>query len=259
MTIRFKILAGCLALTTLTGLLGLHVQHTEGELGKLAPRVYDEAFIGVSHLRSAQAGFATLASGRSAGSDAEALAAVIDDLNVAWQRAISPVGRTAAEGLSIAVGAVSAHPDPDIYLALQDAFECAVAAFASDGYREGIGRMVAARQPETTGVLGLTLLGALVITVVLTRLIAPFVRHAARVAQAIAAGRPDNPGVETLAQLDALRLEGCGELQGYLFSKPRPGAEVPDMLRQHGNAKLIRAEGAGRLAPTLGMDVEAAC
>ena len=47
-------------------------------------------------------------------------------------------------------------------------------------------------------------------------------------------------GVETAEQMEALRLEGCGELQGYLFSKPRPVAEVPDMLRQHGNATLKR-------------------
>jgi len=37
-------------------------------------------------------------------------------------------------------------------------------------------------------------------------------------------------GVETLEQLDALRHEDCGELQGFLFSKPRPGGEVSDML-----------------------------
>jgi diguanylate cyclase (GGDEF)-like protein len=37
-------------------------------------------------------------------------------------------------------------------------------------------------------------------------------------------------GVETSDQLDALRLEGCGELQGFLFSKPRPGDAVADMV-----------------------------
>ena len=33
-------------------------------------------------------------------------------------------------------------------------------------------------------------------------------------------------GVETQAQLDAIRLEGCAEMQGYLFSRPVPAAEV---------------------------------
>ncbi len=44
-------------------------------------------------------------------------------------------------------------------------------------------------------------------------------------------------GVETEAQRDALTLEGCGELQGYLFSRPRPEAAVSDMLSQHEGAR----------------------
>jgi diguanylate cyclase (GGDEF)-like protein len=37
-------------------------------------------------------------------------------------------------------------------------------------------------------------------------------------------------GVETEAQFDLLRLEGCTQVQGYLFSPPRPAAEVEGML-----------------------------
>jgi diguanylate cyclase (GGDEF)-like protein len=37
-------------------------------------------------------------------------------------------------------------------------------------------------------------------------------------------------GVETEAQFDLLRREGCTQAQGYLFSKPRPAAEVGAML-----------------------------
>jgi EAL domain-containing protein (putative c-di-GMP-specific phosphodiesterase class I) len=37
-------------------------------------------------------------------------------------------------------------------------------------------------------------------------------------------------GVETEAQFDLLRREGCTQAQGYLFSKPRPAAEVDAML-----------------------------
>ena len=37
-------------------------------------------------------------------------------------------------------------------------------------------------------------------------------------------------GVETTRQLDILQVEGCDELQGYLFSKPRPLAEVPSII-----------------------------
>jgi len=37
-------------------------------------------------------------------------------------------------------------------------------------------------------------------------------------------------GVETEAQFDLLRREGCTQAQGYLFSMPRPAAEVESML-----------------------------
>jgi diguanylate cyclase (GGDEF)-like protein/PAS domain S-box-containing protein len=37
-------------------------------------------------------------------------------------------------------------------------------------------------------------------------------------------------GVETDAQFDLLRREGCTQAQGYLFSPPRPAAEVEQML-----------------------------
>ncbi|HEV7255903.1 MAG TPA: EAL domain-containing protein [Mesorhizobium sp.] len=37
-------------------------------------------------------------------------------------------------------------------------------------------------------------------------------------------------GVETQEQFDRLRKEGCTEVQGYLFSRPRPAREIPAML-----------------------------
>jgi EAL domain-containing protein (putative c-di-GMP-specific phosphodiesterase class I) len=37
-------------------------------------------------------------------------------------------------------------------------------------------------------------------------------------------------GVETLEQFKQLKLEGCTEVQGYLFSPPRPATEVRGLL-----------------------------
>ena len=37
-------------------------------------------------------------------------------------------------------------------------------------------------------------------------------------------------GVETLEQLNRLRDEGCTEVQGYLFSQPRPASELPLLI-----------------------------
>ncbi|MGH6923147.1 MAG: putative bifunctional diguanylate cyclase/phosphodiesterase [Propylenella sp.] len=46
-------------------------------------------------------------------------------------------------------------------------------------------------------------------------------------------------GVETAEQLDRVRLEGCTEAQGYLFSAPKPAIEIADLLRSR--ASRIRA------------------
>jgi diguanylate cyclase (GGDEF)-like protein/PAS domain S-box-containing protein len=43
-------------------------------------------------------------------------------------------------------------------------------------------------------------------------------------------------GVETQAELDFLKVEGCNEGQGYLFSKARPQMEVLELLKQ----KVVR-------------------
>jgi diguanylate cyclase (GGDEF)-like protein/PAS domain S-box-containing protein len=52
-------------------------------------------------------------------------------------------------------------------------------------------------------------------------------------------------GVETEAQLARLQEEGCDEVQGYLFSEPRPAAEVPHMLL----SGMRQARGAPPAAP----------
>ena len=47
-------------------------------------------------------------------------------------------------------------------------------------------------------------------------------------------------GVETEAQLAHLRDEGCTEVQGYLFSKPKPVAELgPWLHRRQIEAKAV--------------------
>jgi EAL domain-containing protein (putative c-di-GMP-specific phosphodiesterase class I) len=43
-------------------------------------------------------------------------------------------------------------------------------------------------------------------------------------------------GVETHEQLEQLRAEGCTEVQGYLFSKPKPANELAALLQQLNSA-----------------------
>ena len=37
-------------------------------------------------------------------------------------------------------------------------------------------------------------------------------------------------GVETKEQLDILRVEGCTQVQGFLYSQPQPVKEIPALL-----------------------------
>jgi diguanylate cyclase (GGDEF)-like protein len=52
-------------------------------------------------------------------------------------------------------------------------------------------------------------------------------------------------GVETQQQFDAVKLEGCTEMQGYLFSKPRPATEINELffpnVREQGYAEAASA------------------
>jgi EAL domain-containing protein (putative c-di-GMP-specific phosphodiesterase class I) len=46
-------------------------------------------------------------------------------------------------------------------------------------------------------------------------------------------------GVETEAQRDMLRKLGCTEMQGYLFSAPKPAADVKRLFKTAGEAIAV--------------------
>ena len=201
MSIRAKILMGCLALTTLTAALGAYSQIAQRQLAGLATTIYDDAFMGVSYLRSAQVHFGDLSHqagphqtglGQTgeAGLDQPAVAAILDDLSVASERAMSAAGKQEVDALRSRIAAASAGD----LASIQGEFEGVVEAFADDGfrYRHSVGKIVAAQARRTwIAIIGL-LSAAVVITVIVASLIAPPIRRAVRIAQAIADGRLDN-------------------------------------------------------------------
>jgi diguanylate cyclase (GGDEF)-like protein len=60
---------------------------------------------------------------------------------------------------------------------------------------------------------------------------AAIVRALARLGSSLGMATTAAEGVETDEQLARLRAEGCTEVQGYLFSQPRPASEVPSLLQ----------------------------
>ncbi len=201
MSIRFKILAGCLGLTLLTGMLGLFAQIAERRLGTIAFNIYDNAFMAVSYLREAQIDCSRLASdarhsAHSASISSALSQEVLDDLEVVRERAMSSAGR--AQAAALRRQATTQLPrlagDPAAAAALQAAFSRLVERFADDGfrYREGVSQLVRAQIRRTWIAIGGSLLAAVAITILISRTIAPPIRRAVRVAQSIAAGRLDN-------------------------------------------------------------------
>jgi EAL domain-containing protein (putative c-di-GMP-specific phosphodiesterase class I) len=44
-------------------------------------------------------------------------------------------------------------------------------------------------------------------------------------------------GVETEEQLATIRAEGCTEIQGFLFSRPKPVGEINELFKDHSDCK----------------------
>jgi hypothetical protein len=103
MSIRSKLLVGCAAILAITILLGLFMLANVHATGQLAEDVYDNALIGVKYAQKVQTDFvrwrptglvAGTASERTVGR--EQFAILLEDLNIAIDRAITKRGRTAA-------------------------------------------------------------------------------------------------------------------------------------------------------------------
>ena len=56
-------------------------------------------------------------------------------------------------------------------------------------------------------------------------------------------------GVETPKQLAILQAEGCWDVQGYLFSPPRPASKATELMRSIAADRTTRASRADRARP----------
>ena len=248
MSIRARILAGCLALTLLTGVLGVIGQAAQRRLGDVALHIYDNAFMAMSYLRSAQVAFAGLAAqsrGDSAGSreaaPSETAQDLLADLDIAAERAMSDRGRARIRQLHADI--VAALPrlrgHPADAARVQAGFEMAVEVFAADGFRDRkrVEMLVARQITRSWQVMGASLLAAVTITLLISHLVVPPVRRAVLLAQSIAAGRLDNPiGAAGRGETGDL-LRALGVMQAAIASAmARINALMADQARLHAGA-----------------------
>ncbi len=206
MSIRTKILLACISLTAITIAFGMLTRSSETQLGQIAIRLYDEAFMSMSYLRSAQNTVLTISRDVAAGSvDSEHVANRLDDavgdIGVAVDRALSPKGHDAAAWLHDRLEQIATTyhteqrlPDRQSLTELEGKFDRAVEINAGDGFRSRRASkdLIARISLQTWTAMGMSVALALAITFILSRAIVPAVRHAVGIATAIAGGKLDN-------------------------------------------------------------------
>jgi signal transduction histidine kinase/DNA-binding NarL/FixJ family response regulator len=250
MTLRVKILAGCFALAFLTALLGLYTQHSERRLGKLAIDIYDNAFMSVSYLRSAEVAFARLSAQAHEPGWSQAAAAaseqdMLSDLDVVRDRAMTKPARAEAIALRARIVALLPHlqSDPQGAETVRTGFEDLVETFADDAYtyRKTAASMVATEIRDSSAVIWAGLLLAIGIAFVIR----------------VAAAREETERRERLeaatanTELDRLSrnlAEALGKAEQANESKSRFLASVTHELRTPlhgllGYAELLALEG----------------
>ena len=222
MSIRTKIFLGCISLTLVTVVVGMLLQNSQQTLGDNALGIYDNGFVPMSYMRSAQSIVLGI-SGELADADKsdavfiEQLQSVLDALDVARERAMSPRGAEAAKNLYAAVSALQAafkeevRPSHQEFTAVEHQFETAVQIYAADGFRlrQSVQAIVLRTRTQTYVAMIASVVTAVIITLLLSNAIVPSIRHAVRIASSIAAGRLDNhidrkKPSETGVLLDAL-------------------------------------------------------
>ncbi len=189
----------------MTVLVGLLARDAQGRLGLAAFGLYDDDFMAMSYLRSAQNTLLRLsrdvAEGTASPDDRrDGFASMAEDLEVVRARARSPAGRQAADRLAADLATLperlgrDSGPGRSQLQAIEQTFDNAVEVFAGDGYRDRreAAELIEQVKRRTWFAMAAAVAIALAITMLLSRAIVPQVRHAVRIATDIAAGRLDN-------------------------------------------------------------------
>ena len=232
MSIRTKIFFGCISLTLVTVVVGLLLQNAQTALGNTALGIYDNGFIPMSYMRSAQAIVLGVSRDLAVGdkSDAvfiEQLQSVLDALEVAGERAMSPRGEAAARALTASVSSLQAGfqagdaPSRAQFMAVEQQFDAAVQIYAADGFRlrRSVEAIVQATAVRTYLAMAASVVTALVITLLLSRAIVPSIRHAVRIATSIASGRLDNQIERRRPSETGVLLDALATMQASIAEK----------------------------------------
>ena len=203
MTIRLKIILACSVFLTVTLAMSLWYYSEENRLGALALSLYDDAFQGQNYAHRAQTDFVRFAASHQANTtigDAERaeLSVVLDNLDVAIQRAMSDKGRDLASGLragitdlangrrdGVKLGAALTEIDKDMTRMVN--------RYISDGFtfRQHAEALITESRRVLIAVTGAALLFSVLTGFLLLRAIVPPLKRAVAIARSIADGHLD--------------------------------------------------------------------
>ena len=228
MSIRLKVLFACLGFLVISVSAGMFERYQDAKLGALTMDVYDKALIGVKYAQKVQIDFTRLkASGNHTilltAYENVQLQALLEDLDIAIDRAISAKGKAAA----IAVRAkLSDLPEQvsqgnlGVWEEIDSNLDHLVQQYTADGftYRIRAEDLIDASDRWVVGVISISILLTIAITLLLIRAIVPPLQRATSVALAIAGGRLDNEIKPRGRDETALLLCSLATMQGSIRS-----------------------------------------
>ena len=235
MPVRVKILIGCLGFLALTIGLGLFTRAQEAELGQLSMDVYDNALIGVSYVRKVQTDFVRLGATEQAATAPfqgkaarQQLDAVLEDFDVAIERAITKKGAASARKLRTRIAALPKITSHDALLtemaAIDKKLSGLVQRYTADGfiYRVRAERLVDGTTRSLIYAISAAASLALILTLVLGHAIVPPLNRAVAIATAISEGRLDNIIEDKAGRSETSRLlRALAGMQGSILESER--------------------------------------
>jgi methyl-accepting chemotaxis protein len=143
MSVQLKIIAACLCFVAIIATLGGLAQQQAAQMGRLAIGIYDHAFMGMSYVDQAQQEFLRLAAAHRAPDATMAdkagragLQKVLEELDVALERAASARTRDAGKQVRASLAALADTPAADLGKRMNEAdlaLTKLVKKFAADG------------------------------------------------------------------------------------------------------------------------------
>jgi methyl-accepting chemotaxis protein len=266
MSIRLRIVGACLLFVLIMSGLGLFARSLESKMSNLAISIYDNAFIGVNYTHIVQTGFVRFAGERGHASGAALddaartqIGKLIDNLDVANERAMSDKSRALAKSIRDRLTAMRSGPAPgDATLAQIDKdLGKLVTNYAADAfaYRGRADDLVNESDHWLMSAIGVALGLAIVIAFGLIRSIVPPIKRAVAIAGAIAEGRLDNPIASRGRSEPARLLAALAVMQDSIARNLEKVEALRQAQEAHHAAGLARQKEIDRLVAFFGSSV----